>query len=103
MGQWIKNLTAGRRTFADRLADRQSQTIPSEGDRPERPHSQDVHPRGGCRLLAQLGICLGLHGEHPTDVGVPGERVSVRRREPEQDPGMASPPAIRSRTSSRTT
>ena len=30
MGQWIKDLGAGRRTFADRLADRQSQTIPSE-------------------------------------------------------------------------
>ena len=30
MGQWIKDLAAGRRTFADRLADRQSQTIPSE-------------------------------------------------------------------------
>jgi hypothetical protein len=28
--QWIKNLAAGRRTFAARLADRQSQTIPSE-------------------------------------------------------------------------
>ena len=30
MGQWMKDLAAGRRTFADRLADRQSQTIPSE-------------------------------------------------------------------------
>ena len=30
MGQWIRGLAAGRRTFADRLADRQSQTIPSE-------------------------------------------------------------------------
>jgi hypothetical protein len=30
MGQWIKALAAGRRTFADRLANRQSQTIPSE-------------------------------------------------------------------------
>ena len=30
MGQWIKDLAAGRRTFADRLADRQSVTIPSE-------------------------------------------------------------------------
>ncbi len=30
IGQWIKDLAAGRRTFADRLADRQSQTIPSE-------------------------------------------------------------------------
>ena len=29
-GQWIKDLTAGRRTFADRLANRQNQTIPSE-------------------------------------------------------------------------
>jgi len=29
-GQWIKDLTAGRRTFADRLADRQSLLIPSE-------------------------------------------------------------------------
>ena len=29
-GPWIKDLTAGRRTFADRLADRQSQAIPSE-------------------------------------------------------------------------
>jgi len=29
-GQWIKNLAAGRRTFADRLADRQSVQIPSE-------------------------------------------------------------------------
>ena len=28
--QWIKDLAAGHRTFADRLADRQSQTIPSE-------------------------------------------------------------------------
>lgn len=28
--QWIKDLTAGRRTFAERLADQQSQMIPSE-------------------------------------------------------------------------
>jgi hypothetical protein len=30
MSQWIKDLAAGRRTFADGLADRQSETIPSE-------------------------------------------------------------------------
>ena len=30
MDQWIKDLAAGHRTFADRLADRQSQMIPSE-------------------------------------------------------------------------
>ena len=30
MGQWIKDLAAGHRTFAARLADRQSLTIPSE-------------------------------------------------------------------------
>jgi conjugative relaxase-like TrwC/TraI family protein len=30
IGQWIKGLAAGRRRFADRLADRQSQAIPSE-------------------------------------------------------------------------
>src|ERR1035441_2253895 len=30
MGQWIEDLAAGHRTFADRLADRQSQRIPSE-------------------------------------------------------------------------
>ncbi len=30
MGQWIKNLAAERRAFADRLAERQSMTIPSE-------------------------------------------------------------------------
>ena len=29
-GQWIKDLAAGCRTFADRLADRQSMKIPSE-------------------------------------------------------------------------
>ena len=29
-GQWIKDLTAGHRTFAERLADRQSLNIPSE-------------------------------------------------------------------------
>ena len=29
-GQWMKDLAAGRRTFADRLADRQSLMIPSE-------------------------------------------------------------------------
>jgi hypothetical protein len=28
--QWITNLAAGHRTFADQLADRQSQTVPSE-------------------------------------------------------------------------
>jgi len=28
--QWIKDLAAGRRTFADRLAERQSLTVPSE-------------------------------------------------------------------------
>jgi hypothetical protein len=28
--QWIKDLTAGHRTFVGRLADRQSQTVPSE-------------------------------------------------------------------------
>jgi hypothetical protein len=30
MDQWISDLAAGHRTFADRLADRQSQKIPSE-------------------------------------------------------------------------
>ena len=30
MGQWIKDLAAGHRTFADRIADRQSQMVPSE-------------------------------------------------------------------------
>ncbi len=30
IGQWIKDLAAGRQMFADCLADRQSQTIPSE-------------------------------------------------------------------------
>jgi AAA domain len=30
MGQWIKDLAAGHHAFADRLADRQSMTIPSE-------------------------------------------------------------------------
>jgi hypothetical protein len=30
IGQWIRDLAAGRRTFADRLADRQSVKIPSE-------------------------------------------------------------------------
>jgi hypothetical protein len=30
MGQWIKDLAAGCPAFADRLADRQSQTVPSE-------------------------------------------------------------------------
>jgi hypothetical protein len=30
MGQWIKDLAAARRPFADRLADRQSVKIPSE-------------------------------------------------------------------------
>jgi hypothetical protein len=30
MDQWIKDLAAGHRTFADRLVDRQSQMIPSE-------------------------------------------------------------------------
>jgi hypothetical protein len=30
MGQWVKNLAAERRAFADRLAERQSMTIPSE-------------------------------------------------------------------------
>jgi hypothetical protein len=29
-GQWIKDLTAGHRTFADKLAERQSVTVPSE-------------------------------------------------------------------------
>ena len=30
IGQWISDLAAGHHTFADRLADRQSQTVPSE-------------------------------------------------------------------------
>ena len=30
IGQWIRDLAAGHRTFADRLADRQSQRIPSQ-------------------------------------------------------------------------
>jgi hypothetical protein len=30
MGEWIKDLAAGHRTFAGRLADRQSVRIPSE-------------------------------------------------------------------------
>jgi hypothetical protein len=29
-GQWIRDLASGRRTFADRLADRQNMKIPSE-------------------------------------------------------------------------
>jgi hypothetical protein len=29
-GQWIKDLAAGRRTFAGKLASRQSQMLPSE-------------------------------------------------------------------------
>ena len=33
MGQWIKDLAAAHRTFADRLADRQSLTIPVPGPR----------------------------------------------------------------------
>ena len=33
MGQWITDLTAAHRTFAERLADRQSLTIPSEDPR----------------------------------------------------------------------
>lgn len=38
-GQWIKDLAADRRTFADRLADRQSVKIPSED-----PHYGDLGP-----------------------------------------------------------
>jgi len=30
MGQWIKDLTAGHHTFADKLAERHSLTVPSE-------------------------------------------------------------------------
>jgi hypothetical protein len=30
IGQWLEDLGARRRTFAERLADRQSQTVPSE-------------------------------------------------------------------------
>jgi hypothetical protein len=30
MGQWIKDLAAGHRAFADRLADRRSVQIPAE-------------------------------------------------------------------------
>ena len=30
MGQWIKDLAAGHRTFAETLAERQSLTVPSE-------------------------------------------------------------------------
>ena len=33
MGQWIKDLAAAHRTFAERLADRQSQTLPAEDPR----------------------------------------------------------------------
>jgi hypothetical protein len=33
MGQWIKDVAAARRTFADRLADRQSMQIPFRGSR----------------------------------------------------------------------
>ena len=33
MGQWITDLAAAHRTFAERLADRQSLTIPSEDPR----------------------------------------------------------------------
>jgi len=39
MSQWIKDLAAGRQTFADKLANRQSQTIPSED-----PHYGDLGP-----------------------------------------------------------
>ena len=33
MGRWIKDLAAAHRTFAERLADRQSLTIPAEDPR----------------------------------------------------------------------
>ena len=33
MGQWITDLAAAHRTFAERLADRQSLTIPAEDPR----------------------------------------------------------------------
>jgi hypothetical protein len=39
LDQWISDLVAGHRTFADRLADRQSQMIPSED-----PHYGDLGP-----------------------------------------------------------
>ena len=39
MSQWIKDLAVGQQTFADKLADRQSQTIPSED-----PHYGDLGP-----------------------------------------------------------
>ena len=31
MGQWVKDLAAGRRAFAQTLAERQSRMVPSEG------------------------------------------------------------------------
>ena len=46
--QWITDLAAGHRTFADRLADRQSQTIPSED-----PDYGDLGP--GVPRLGRLG------------------------------------------------
>jgi len=38
-GQWIKDLAAGRRTFAHRIANRQSEMIPSED-----PDHSDLSP-----------------------------------------------------------
>ena len=76
-GQWIKDLAAGRRTFADRLADRQSLMVPSED--PDYGDLGQAFPSWtgaleGCDLAAAEA------GDPPLGPG-PGARPGPRRRQ----------------------
>jgi hypothetical protein len=65
MGQWIKDLAAGRPTFAYRLANRQNQTIPSEdpdcwiSDRHSRSGVAQPGARSCSRPPRQFGVDRG--------------------------------------------
>ena len=74
MGQWIKDLAAAHRTFAERLADRQSLTIPAEDPRLRRPGP-------GVPVLAQVGQGRDLAAAQAGDPAVPaGPRTRRRPR-----------------------
>ena len=74
MGQWITDLAAAHRTFAERLADRQSLTIPSEDPRLRRPGP-------GLPALAPAGQGRDLAAAQAGDPAVPaGPRTRRRPR-----------------------
>jgi hypothetical protein len=89
MGQWIKDLTAGHGTFAERLADRQNLTVPSQDPdyaAPSLGQGLNQHETAtafvietGLVRLGQLEVLVPHFHERRLPVG----------REPEMDTGQA--------------